>query len=134
MHVYRHVYVWARHGDGKKRPTGPMCAALCERMVLAGSISWGKLKLTMSDSELTLSPTGALAPHAGLSASYALQQRLQAEGDEALLFGVASLGDGTSQLVPHAQLNVSTPSSPAYVTTPNRLARSPSAVSDCVST
>ena len=43
----------------------------------------------------------------GLSAAYGLRQQLNAEGDTAHLFAVATLSDNATMLVPHAQLNLS---------------------------
>ncbi len=52
-------------------------------------------------SQLALSPSTGLAPSEDLlSAQYGLDQRLQAEGDVAHLFGVAMLSDGATQAAP----------------------------------
>jgi hypothetical protein len=63
--------------------------------------------LTAEDSELALSPSSALVRGSGLSATYGLRQQLNAEGDTAHLFAVATLSDNATMLVPHAQLNLS---------------------------
>jgi hypothetical protein len=63
--------------------------------------------LTAEDSELALSPSSALVRGSGLSAAYGLRQQLNAEGDTAHLFAVATLSDNATMLVPHAQLNLS---------------------------
>jgi len=65
--------------------------------------------LTVEHSGLTLSPQGELLPSDDdhtLVAQYSLQQQLTAEGDVARLYGVATLSDGSTQLVAHSQLNV----------------------------
>ena len=63
--------------------------------------------LTAEDSELALGPSGALVRGSGLSVSYGLRQQLNAEGDTAHVFAVATLSDNATMLVPHAQLNLS---------------------------
>ena len=63
--------------------------------------------LSPASTELRLAPAGALPPGSSFEVEYGLRQLLLAEGSEARLFGVANFSDGTSQLVPHAQLNAS---------------------------
>ena len=63
--------------------------------------------LTAEDSELALGPSGALVRGSGLSVTYGLRQQLNAEGDTAHVFAVATLSDNATMLVPHAQLNLS---------------------------
>ena len=72
-------------------------AASVDVVVSGSAVAVGSLfvgALTEGLSELSLSPTGTLAPHAGLSATFVLRQQLSAEGNVAKLFAVANFSDG----------------------------------------
>lgn len=87
------------------RPFASVGVAVSGTAVTVASLYVGAL--TAEDSELVLSPSGALARGSALIASYGLRQQLDAEGDTARVLAVATLSDNTTMLVPHAQLNLS---------------------------
>ena len=87
------------------RPVASVGVAVSGTAVTVASLYVGAL--TAEDSELVLSPSGALARGSALVASYGLRQQLDAEGDTARVLAVATLSDNTTMLVPHAQLNLS---------------------------
>ena len=93
------------HGSLVHRPVASVGVAVSGTAVTVASLYVGAL--TAEDSELVLSPSGALARGSALIASYGLRQQLDAEGDTARVLAVATLSDNTTMLVPHAQLNLS---------------------------